>query len=670
MAARSADTKQLLLQVDASVELAKRNLASLQAQVATDSAKMDASLGRIDKASAGVTAAFGKMAAAGAGLVAAVSFGAAVSLGRDILTFADDLGTAADQAGVSVERFQTLREAFRALEIDTESVDQLLKRLQTTLGDVQSGAENGATAALDRLGISADVMSGKISSSDQLLDALAASATRAGTQAQFTADLADIVGRKLGPDLAAAIGDGGAALHDLEKQMRDSGTVIDSALIKRLADANEKLDAFQASAKRNMVLAAGHIFDFADDAEIAIGALGAMFDGPTDEWREAIRSFVVGAQDDMISLSGAISRVLGMYDSIENTRRKVDNAWEKGWERVTFGAYRATPLKPSREREEWDARVRAGQQAKALERVMGGDPLADFGRRVPSIREPSSGGGGRSRGGGSRARPAAKKPEALPADLREMANWDLPVTITLEADKALSDLSQIREDFSWLDGAQVDLSNVVTVADLERLNYFKEDMADVAAAAVRTGLGLEDWTLDDFADRLKDLVLQLTVVEPIVERIRLSMAGWSVGGGAGGGGFLGKLAGLGASIFGGGGSAGASTGFNFLGGADPASIFGPMFGGFRAAGGPVDAGKAYVVGERRAELFVPRVPGRIIPSVGGAGHTTNVSLNIHAPGATAETVAMIRRELAGAVPAIVQASKQATIGALQRPGLS
>lgn len=36
---------------------------------------------------------------------------------------------------------------------------------------------------------------------------------------------------------------------------------------------------------------------------------------------------------------------------------------------------------------------------------------------------------------------------------------------------------------------------------------------------------------------------------------------------------------------------------------------------FRANGGPVSAGQAYIVGERRPELFVPRTSGTIIPSI-------------------------------------------------------
>lgn len=46
------------------------------------------------------------------------------------------------------------------------------------------------------------------------------------------------------------------------------------------------------------------------------------------------------------------------------------------------------------------------------------------------------------------------------------------------------------------------------------------------------------------------------------------------------------------------------------------ALFGGLFGGGRAGGGPVTAGKAYVVGEKRPELFVPNVSGVIVPNVG------------------------------------------------------
>lgn len=62
------------------------------------------------------------------------------------------------------------------------------------------------------------------------------------------------------------------------------------------------------------------------------------------------------------------------------------------------------------------------------------------------------------------------------------------------------------------------------------------------------------------------------------------------------------------------------------------------FGGFRAEGGSVSAGKSYVVGERGAEMFVPRTSGTIVPN-GGMGSTFNITVNgaIDAEG-TARTI--------------------------------
>lgn len=49
-----------------------------------------------------------------------------------------------------------------------------------------------------------------------------------------------------------------------------------------------------------------------------------------------------------------------------------------------------------------------------------------------------------------------------------------------------------------------------------------------------------------------------------------------------------------------------------------------IFGGFRARGGPVDAGRAYMVGEDGPELYVPGASGAIIPTGMGGGITINV----------------------------------------------
>lgn len=56
------------------------------------------------------------------------------------------------------------------------------------------------------------------------------------------------------------------------------------------------------------------------------------------------------------------------------------------------------------------------------------------------------------------------------------------------------------------------------------------------------------------------------------------------------------------------------------GGGIVGQAFASMFGGARAAGGPVQSGKAYLVGEHGPELFAPSTGGNIIPNRGGGGY--------------------------------------------------
>lgn len=54
-----------------------------------------------------------------------------------------------------------------------------------------------------------------------------------------------------------------------------------------------------------------------------------------------------------------------------------------------------------------------------------------------------------------------------------------------------------------------------------------------------------------------------------------------------------------------------------------------VFGGARASGGSVSAGKSYLVGEQGAEMFVPKTSGTIVPNqaLGGSGTTINLTVN-------------------------------------------
>jgi hypothetical protein len=86
-------------------------------------------------------------------------------------------------------------------------------------------------------------------------------------------------------------------------------------------------------------------------------------------------------------------------------------------------------------------------------------------------------------------------------------------------------------------------------------------------------------------------------------------------------------------------------------------LLGDIFKGFRAGGGPVSPGGAYMVGERGPELFVPRSAGSIVPGGGAVAITLNVSTGVQGT---------VRAELLNLLPSIQQATVAAVADARLR----
>jgi hypothetical protein len=93
---------------------------------------------------------------------------------------------------------------------------------------------------------------------------------------------------------------------------------------------------------------------------------------------------------------------------------------------------------------------------------------------------------------------------------------------------------------------------------------------------------------------------------------------------------------------------------------------GMQLAGKRAAGGPVSAGKPYLVGERGPEIMIPQGAGRIVSnqdsSSMGAGSTV---VNVNISTGVSQTV---RAEITNLLPQITNAAKSAVADARQRGG--
>lgn len=259
-------------------------IGALRVTLGMDSAAFETGLGKASRSAKGfsfemgrisndISTKMGSLAATLAAGFAGILGATLATAGRQALGFADDLATAADQVGVNVERFQTLKQSFRALEISGDMFDKSLRSLVTTLGDVQNGTDNAATQALDRMGIKTRILNGEITTTDQLLDAIADSAGIFGSQAEFAASVTDIFGKKAGPQLAAALRNGSSAIKSMEADLRSAGTVLTEQQINKLAEANEVIDRWQENASYRMAI-------FAADALTSLEKAGAAF----DEW--------------------------------------------------------------------------------------------------------------------------------------------------------------------------------------------------------------------------------------------------------------------------------------------------------------------------------------------------------------------------------------------------
>ncbi len=86
------------------------------------------------------------------------------------------------------------------------------------------------------------------------------------------------------------------------------------------------------------------------------------------------------------------------------------------------------------------------------------------------------------------------------------------------------------------------------------------------------------------------------------------------------------------------------------------NVAGSLFGGARALGGPVGTGRAFLVGERGPETFVPSVHGRIEPRAGGGRPTVVVNVTARDAGSFVRSQGQIAAALARAVARGARAS--------------
>lgn len=620
------DVAKLLIQVSATTELLRSNLNKAEAAVAAFERDTNKRLGRIDKGFSGLGKGVGaiKGALAGfaggafAGFLASFSVGTITNAISQSLEFAGSLGEVAQSLGVSTKFLQEFRFAATQNGATLEQADTALGKFSITLGKAFTG-NKAAAEALTSLGLSLEKL--KNQSDSERFQSVADAIGKIKDPARQASAAVSLFGRG-GLSILPTLQQMGAGFRQSAAEAQRFGLILSDS---QIANADKTADKINKLKQALATKIAGVV---ADNAE----AIGNLADSLANLAGEAVR-----AASAWLQFQRSQTRTIQIKDQ------------NRGTEEV--GSFLGFRLKRNTKRPlpkggKGGGRDAVGTEFRPTADVLGKSTLPDF----ASAALGSSGGGG---GGGGRSRGLVRDLKDADPLVKQLA--DSMADVSRDA----VDVGQsIREEWN---GGGNEFKDVV--ADI---NARMDDERELRLEQIRQAADLQEQKIRDLAGLYEELftggtkgflrVLKYEGIRAISEMLARLSQGQSAFGGGGGGGLFGTLFSAVGSIFGGGG------GGSIFGGKSTDNILG------RATGGPVNARQPYIVGEKRPELFVPRAPGNIIPSLKGMGGQS-VNLTINAPGATAETVALIRRELANAAPTIAAAASNMTTRNLSRPRL-
>jgi hypothetical protein len=220
----------LLVQIDASTELLRRELAK-------GGAAVESFARNTERRAAGFADSFKKAGAQIRSVMGLFGVGFAVSgvqsFLRNSIQAADAIGETARAAGFGAERFQRLSFVFRQNGLSAQEFDAAMRTLNTRLGQFLTTGAGPAEKAFDQLGIKQRILSGEIRTSEQAFEAIAEAFGNVGGSAQQAAVAAALFGREVGSKMTPALQQGVSALN----AAAEAATGIFSDETVRKADA-------------------------------------------------------------------------------------------------------------------------------------------------------------------------------------------------------------------------------------------------------------------------------------------------------------------------------------------------------------------------------------------------------------------------------------------------
>lgn len=595
----------------------------------------------------------------------------------------DDLSKAAQRAQMPTEEFTALAYAGDLADVSIENLQASMGRLSRAQADAVRNATGPQADAFRRLGIEARNVDGSLRRSSEVFADFADRYREFGPSTELMAAGMEIFGRSF-QTLIPLIKGGKEGLEEAKDEAREFGLVVSTEAGAQAEQFNDNLTRMAAAlngVKRSVVGEALPAFvDLTDElvkiAKEIVGTHSAfralVNDGTIRTWAQNTALAIGVVVESVTFLGKSLRSVAGSFETVfadldvvgtiaemggpagllfEKNRKALSDALEKRNKTLAeanaryrdLWEYNATWLTDSLR-----SRFAAGNASDfdVWSNADSGLPGRDVGIEPPTSQTKTT-----KRAvdqaeltGEQRALIAAVKlyqdVEKRASDYGATVEWldrlffDGAISVE-QYDVAMSQLAKTTETFGkggsaalkqfaegWLDNIdpmrefirnieRVDAAMSAGFLSPEQAERIKQAIADIGKelteaeqfiqqfyenAQRNLGDGLYDMmqgNFDSIGQGFKSMIQRM-----IADAAAADLMKWLFGG---------KDAGLSGGVIGG--------------------FFSGLFGGARASGGPVSAGKAYLVGERGPELFSPASSGAIVPNHALGGD--NITVNVH-----------------------------------------
>jgi hypothetical protein len=516
--------------------------------------------------------------ALGTAALATVGLGAMVLMSRETIAELGQLDGAAKLAGVSLQQLQNLQRAAVMSGGTRDGMTTALQGIAKAANDA-SRDENEFSKILDANGIKLKDNEGNLRSTMSLLADYANLVRNAKTEQDKLVLLSAIGSDK---DMISFFEQGAEKIKEVQSAAEKAGAAIDDGMVKR-----------------------AHEFD--------IG------------WKTTMDNFSIGWKSAIMNVVSLFDKLQAKMTDIGNSdifRRLVEWMDSKGLIDKPGEGFRGKGGVGASADAPWAGALDTGT-------IPGMTPTGSASAAKDALKKyfnpastviPSD----KSSGGGSKA-------------AKDTADAKDSIDRYIDSLNKAKDVAQAESETWMLSNVErakaVALAQAKAAADRDGLTLSEKQKKEIADTAVETqnlhdktkGLEQSSQAMGDaFANAMDQLIVKGGKLNDTLKSLLQNMASSVLKGALMGEGSF-------ASIFGGAAGSGGLIGGGLK----------SLFSGFKADGGPVMGGKAYVVGERGPELFQPNGGGSIVPNVGGSsGGGAQQHININLAGANGDAAIM------------------------------